>query len=89
MPPREADPELARLGDRFATLLGFVERFDRGVEIFVRGDARAIEGVFTALALLDDATVDRLWASLASSGPRTASGRRSRLRPCHRPRRGG
>ncbi len=27
------DPELARLGERFAALLGFVERFDRGVEI--------------------------------------------------------
>ena len=68
---KEADPELAQLGDRFAALLQFVERFDRGVEIFVRGDARAIEGVFTALALLDDATVDRLWASSESSARRT------------------
>ena len=65
----EADPELARLGDRFASLLDFVERFDRGVEIFVRGDARAVEGVFAALAQLDDATVDRLWALVGALSP--------------------
>lgn len=63
------DPELARLGDRFATLLEFVERFDRGVEIFVRGDARAIEGVFAALDRLDDETVDRLWGLVDELGP--------------------
>src|SRR6185436_7831972 len=55
---RETDP-----------VLPFVERFDRGVEIFVRGDARAIEGVFTALAMLDDSTVDRLWALVGELGP--------------------
>jgi DNA-binding transcriptional regulator GbsR (MarR family) len=66
---RDADPELARLGDRFAALLEFVKRFDRGVEIFVRGDARAIEGVFAALAQVDDETVDRLWALFAELGP--------------------
>lgn len=66
---RGTDPELARLGDRFASLLAFVERFDRGVEIFVRGDARAIEGVFAALAQLDDATVDRLWELVGELGP--------------------
>jgi DNA-binding transcriptional regulator GbsR (MarR family) len=65
----EADPELAQLGDRFAALLQFVERFDRGVEIFVRGDARAIEGVFTALANVDDETVDRLWSLFSELGP--------------------
>lgn len=64
-----SDAELARLGERFASLLAFVERFDRGVEIFVRGDARAIEGVFAALAKLDDATVDRLWALVGELGP--------------------
>lgn len=63
------DPELARLGERFAALLGFVERFDRGVEIFVRGDARAIEGVFAALDQLDDETVDRLWRLVGELGP--------------------
>ena len=65
----ESDPELARLSDRFASLLAFVERFDRGVEIFVRGDARAVEGVFAALAQLDDATVDRLWALVSELSP--------------------
>ena len=66
---KESDPELARLGDRFATLLAFVERFDRGVEIFVRGDARAIEGVFAALSRVDDATIDRLWGLVAELEP--------------------
>lgn len=56
------DPELAHLGERFAALLEFVRRFDRGVEIFVRGDARTIEGVFAALDRLEPETVDRLWA---------------------------
>jgi hypothetical protein len=46
-----------------------VERFDRGVEFFVRGDARAIEGVFAALGRLDTETVDRLWALVAELGP--------------------
>jgi DNA-binding transcriptional regulator GbsR (MarR family) len=56
-----ANPELARLSDRFATLLDFVRRFDRGVETFVRGDARSIENVFDALDRLEPETVDRLW----------------------------
>jgi DNA-binding transcriptional regulator GbsR (MarR family) len=64
-----SDPELTALGERFATLLEFVERFDRGVEIFVRGDARAIEGVFAALDQLDDEAVERLWALVAELGP--------------------
>lgn len=64
-----SDAELAELGDRFAALLEFVERFDRGVEIFVRGDARSIEGVFSALGRLDDETVTRLWALVAELGP--------------------
>ena len=66
---RQEDPELADLGNRFAALLDFVRRFDHGVEIFVRGDARAIEDVFAALDRLDDATVDRLWTLVAELGP--------------------
>jgi DNA-binding transcriptional regulator GbsR (MarR family) len=58
---RDADPELSRLGDRFGELLEFVRRFDRGVEMFVQGDARAIERVFATLDRLDPETVDRLW----------------------------
>ena len=64
-----SDPELAALGQRFAALLAFVERFDRGVGIFVRGDARAIEGVFAALDRLDDETVERLWALVGELDP--------------------
>ena len=66
---RAEDPELAELGDRFAALLDFVRRFDRGVEIFVRGDARAIEDVFAVLDRLDEATVDRLWKLVGELGP--------------------
>ena len=63
------DPELARLGDRFETLLEFVRRFDRGVATFVRGDARSIEGVFAALDRLEPETVDRLWSLVGDLGP--------------------
>lgn len=63
------DPELARLGDRFETLLDFVRRFDRGVATFVRGDARSIEGVFAALDRLEPETVDRLWSLVGDLGP--------------------
>ncbi len=38
------DREMARLGERLDALLEFVRRFEHGVETFVRGDARAIEG---------------------------------------------
>ena len=62
------DPELARLGDRLAGLLAFVESFDRGVEIFVRGDARAIERVFAVLDRLEPATADRLWSLVEQLG---------------------
>jgi DNA-binding transcriptional regulator GbsR (MarR family) len=64
-----SDHERAGLGERLAELLGFVRRFDRGVEIFVRGDARAIEGLFAALDRLDVETADRLWAMLGELGP--------------------
>lgn len=63
------DPELASLGDRLAALLEFVRRFDRGVEVFVRGDARAIEGLFAALDRLEPDTVGRLWDLLGELGP--------------------
>jgi len=66
---RDDDPELSRLGDRLTSLLEFVERFDRGVEVFVRGDARAIEGLFAALDRLEPETVDRLWQLLGELGP--------------------
>lgn len=63
------DPELARLGERLSALHAFVRRFDRGVEVFVRGDARAIEGLFAAVDRLDRETVERLWAMLGDLGP--------------------
>lgn len=64
----DADPELARLGTRLDALLQFVNRFDRGVEAFVRGDARSIEGLFAALDRLEPATVERLWTMLGELG---------------------
>lgn len=63
------DPELAELGERFAALLEFVRRFDRGVEVFVTGDARSIEGLFAALDRLEPETVERLWRLLGELGP--------------------
>ncbi len=63
-----ADDELTRLGDRLESLLAFVQRFDRGVELFVRGDARAIEGLFATLERLQPDTVDRLWTLLGELG---------------------
>jgi DNA-binding transcriptional regulator GbsR (MarR family) len=63
------DPEMARLGERLGGLLEFVRRFDRGVELFVRGDARAIEGLFAAIDLVDPSTADRLWNVLGELGP--------------------
>lgn len=63
------DPELARLGNRFSDLLEFVRRFDRGVEVFVRGDSAGIEGLFRALEQLEPETVDRLWQLLTELGP--------------------
>jgi DNA-binding transcriptional regulator GbsR (MarR family) len=64
-----ADEELVRLGERLTVLLDFVKRFDRGVEFFVRGDARAIEDVFATLDQLEADTVDRLWALVGELGP--------------------
>ena len=64
----DTDDELTRLGNRLESLLDFVQRFDRGVERFVRGDARAIEGLFATLERLEPETVDRLWALLAELG---------------------
>ena len=64
----EADDEMARLGASLGALLAFVRSFDRGVEFFVRGDARAIEDVFAALDRLDDETVTRLWRLVGELG---------------------
>ena len=63
-----ADDELTRLGDRLASLLDFVRQFDRGVEFFVRGDARAIEKLFGTLDRLEPETVDRLWSLVGELG---------------------
>lgn len=63
------DAEMALLGDRLDALLEFVRRFEHGVETFVRGDARAIEGFFGALSTLEPAAADRLWTLLAALSP--------------------
>jgi DNA-binding transcriptional regulator GbsR (MarR family) len=59
---------LRQLGDRLASLLDFVQRFDRGVELFVRGDAAAIESVFATLNEVRPETADRLWALIGELG---------------------
>lgn len=64
-----AGAEIGILGDRLSALLDFVRRFDRGVELFVRGDARAIERVFGALGEIDDETADRLWRLVGELKP--------------------
>lgn len=64
----DGDEELARLGDRLDSLLGFVRRFDRAVELFVRGDARSIKRLFGTLERLQPDTVDRLWALIDELG---------------------
>lgn len=63
------DEEMANLGERLDGLLGFVRSFEHGVETFVRGDARAIEGLFGALDRLDADTADRLWTLLGEMRP--------------------
>lgn len=63
------NPELEALGARLGALHAFVQRFDRGVEVFVRGDARAIEGLFAALDRLEPEAADRLWRMLGELGP--------------------
>ena len=67
-----ADPtsDAGALRDRLVGLLEFVRRFDRGVEIFVRGDPRAIERLFLGLDALEPATVERLWALIGNLEPR-------------------
>lgn len=63
-----ADAEIAQLGARLGELLEFVQRFDRGVEVFVRGDARAIEGLFAALDRLQPDTIEQLWTLVGELG---------------------
>jgi DNA-binding transcriptional regulator GbsR (MarR family) len=56
-----AGDEGFELETRLASLLEFVQRFDRGVDIFVRGDPQGIARAFAMLDQLDARTVDRLW----------------------------
>jgi DNA-binding transcriptional regulator GbsR (MarR family) len=63
-----AGGELTELAMRLDALLAFVTRFDRGVEVFVRGDATAIEQLFGALDRLSPEAADRLWRLLGELG---------------------
>ena len=63
---RAAGPEAADLQERLAALLEFVRRFDRGVEVFVRGDPAAIERLFLALDRLRPDSVDSLWRMIGT-----------------------
>ena len=66
---RAAGPEAAELERRLGALLEFVRRFDRGVELFVRGDPRSIERLFLAMDGLQPETVDGLWDLVATLEP--------------------
>jgi DNA-binding transcriptional regulator GbsR (MarR family) len=70
---RAAGPEAADLEERLAALLDFVRRFDRGVEIFVRGDPAAIERLFRGLDRLQAGTVDSLWRLIGTLEPEELS----------------
>jgi DNA-binding transcriptional regulator GbsR (MarR family) len=66
--------EGTELEARLASLLEFVQRFDRGVEIFVRGDPQAIARVFAMLDQLDARTVERLWKLVDALEPSELAG---------------
>jgi HTH-type transcriptional regulator, glycine betaine synthesis regulator len=66
---RAAGDEGEDLLQRLTSLLEFVRRFDRGVDLFVRGEPDAIARVFAVLELLDDRTVARLWALIDEVEP--------------------
>jgi DNA-binding transcriptional regulator GbsR (MarR family) len=59
---------------RLASLLEFVQRFDQGVDIFVRGDPQGIARVFAMLDQLDGRTVDRLWRLVDTLEPSELAG---------------
>jgi DNA-binding transcriptional regulator GbsR (MarR family) len=78
---READPVLAildeclrraesggyeELRDRVSSLLSFAHQFEHGLEAVVRADPAAIRHLFGVLNRMDDGTIDRLLATLAS-----------------------
>ena len=66
--------EGAELERRLARLLEFVQRFDRGVDIFVRGEPQAIARVFEILDKVDEATVAKLWALVDELEPDEMAG---------------
>jgi hypothetical protein len=81
---RAAGDEGDDLLQRLTGLLEFVRRFDRGVDLFVRGEPNAIARVFAVLERLDDRTVNRLWSLVDEVEPDelvTALGTLSRLPP--------
>ena len=65
----KADSDAHELSGRLDGLLSFVQRFDRGVELLVRGEPRAMEHVFAVMGEMDDPTADRLWAMVAELEP--------------------
>lgn len=66
--------EGADLERRLAQLLEFVQRFDRGVDIFVQGEPQAIARVFAVLDKLDARTVAKLWALVDEFEPGEMAG---------------
>jgi hypothetical protein len=56
--------DAADLQARVASLLGFVREFDHALSAVVRSRTEVLRKLFGALASQDDATLDRLLASL-------------------------
>lgn len=65
----EVGPPAADLAQRLGALLDFVERFDRGVEVFVRGRPTAIEHLFLGLDHLEAKSVEQLWELIGELSP--------------------
>jgi DNA-binding transcriptional regulator GbsR (MarR family) len=64
-----ATDEATDLEARLASLLEFVKRFDRGVEVIVSGKPQDIAKVFATLHQMDGRSVDRLWGLVDALEP--------------------
>lgn len=71
--------DAGELESRLASLLEFVQRFDRGVEVIVSGEPQAIASVFATLDQLDGRTVERLWKLVDALEPSELAGALSTL----------
>jgi DNA-binding transcriptional regulator GbsR (MarR family) len=65
----DGEADAVALRDRLSGLRDFVRQFDRGVEMFVKGQPQAIARLFAALEELDAASVARLWSLIDALEP--------------------